>query len=71
MEDNYVNNLCKIMNDIGIEYDFQMSKFKYQSARSQIKHLIQNGGHLIKQDEYPKFNDYCRQVFEQYLKGGN
>jgi hypothetical protein len=70
MNDNYVNNLCKIMNDIGIEYDFQMSKSQYQSARSRIKHFIQNDGELVNKNEYHKFEDYCRQVFEQYLEGG-
>ena len=65
--DNYVNNLCKLLNQVGTEYDTLMSKQKYQSARNEIKHFIQHDGQLVEKKDYPKFEDYCRQVFEKYL----
>jgi len=72
MIDNYINDELNMMNKIGLEYDFQMSKELYQQARGEIKHFIQNSGNLVKKEDYPKFEDYCRQVFEKYLpNGGN
>jgi len=65
--DNHVSILYDKMNAIGREYDFQMDKRIYQDARNKIKHFIDNSGHLIKDTEYKLFEDYCRQVFEEYI----
>ena len=65
--DNYVNDEMTIVNRIGIEYDFRMSKDKYQQARGEIKHFIQNAGAELKKQDYDKFEDYCRLTFEKYL----
>jgi hypothetical protein len=65
--DNYVNDEMRILNAVGIEYDFQMDKKKYQSARNEIKHFIQGAGCDLKKQDYDKFADYCRLTFEKYL----
>ena len=67
MIDDYFNKEITAMNDIGKEYDFRMDKRMYQDARSEIKHFINNGGHLVDKENIPLFEDYCRQVFEKYL----
>jgi len=65
--DNYVNDELNIVNRIGLEYDFQMSKYNYQSARNEIKHFIQWAGDKLKKQDYDKFEDYCRKIFEKYM----
>jgi hypothetical protein len=66
--DNYMNDLCHILSDIGREYDFQMDKNAYQFARNKIKHFIQNDGFLVEKKNYPDFENYCRKVFEEYME---
>jgi hypothetical protein len=65
--DNYINDECNIMNRIGLEYNKLMSKKDFQCARGEIKHFIQNAGAELKKEDYNKFEDYCRLVFEKYL----
>jgi len=67
MIDNYVNNLCNIMNNMGLEYDSMLPKLEYQHARNEIKHFIENCGYLVKKEKYNEFKDYCRLTFEKYL----
>ena len=68
MLENVVNKLCNIMNEIGHDYEPFMDKSKYQSARSQIKHVIQNCAYNINNErELKTFRDYCIKTFDEYI----